>query len=292
LDTREETSKNISRKSSFVSLALPRHQNLDPTLAWITECVPELGALDKTREGALGLLAYGGLGIRFHWDDVIGKLDGLIESVSPYYEGETRVKVHIVGFLGGGTIGALPVLLAALGQVTRSVYEFNTIVHLVLPQPRMSRNRYETYQRQLRNSYVIAQFLRVASGATPVSGRSGNNGFPDMEPENTNYTVTVYPDRVVHAVGPHFDLALFHRAPKDDISVQTEYVARSVATLLADGADIGADWWGRHSEFMRDSTSEVDARFGSATSREFGFLDDFFGRAAHEYIQSRWVVDE
>jgi hypothetical protein len=292
LDTREATGKSTPTGSSFVSLDIPSFDNLQSNSPWITECVPTLDVLERGREGALGRLSYGGLGIRYRYWDVKEEINRLVRKISPIYDGETRVKVHIVCFLGGGTIGALPVLLAALSQQkTATQFEFETLIHLLEPQQNMSRNEYETYQRQLRNAYIMTQFLRVASGATPDTPGNGNNGIPSLKSGDTSYAVTVYPDRVIEARGPHFDHAILHRSPEDDVQVQKEYVARMICNLVADGIGIGADWWGRHTELMRDSTNEVDARFGSLTSRELGILDNFFKSAADKFIQSRWVDD-
>ena len=84
---------------------------------WITECVPELRYLSLSREGALGTFANAGVAARYNYNEIRGHLDSTIEEICPYYEGTTYLRVHIVAFSGGGTVGALPVLLAALSEV-------------------------------------------------------------------------------------------------------------------------------------------------------------------------------
>ena len=114
MDTREATRGEISRAARFIPLVLPHFSNLRDMRPWITECVPELKYLSLSREGALGTLANAGVAGRFNYSDIRGHLDSTIEQICPYYEGITYLRIHIVAFLGGGTVGALPVLLAAL----------------------------------------------------------------------------------------------------------------------------------------------------------------------------------
>ena len=122
LDTREATRDEINRGSSFIGLTLPHFSNLRDMRPWITECVPELKHLSLSREGALGMLANAGVAGRYNYASIRGHIDSLIGEVCPYYEGKTYLRVHLVCFLGGGTIGALPVLLAALAEARGTAY--------------------------------------------------------------------------------------------------------------------------------------------------------------------------
>ena len=106
MDTREATRGEISRAARFIPLVLPHFSNLRDMRPWITECVPELKYLSLSREGALGTLANAGVAGRFNYSDIRGHLDSTIEQICPYYEGITYLRIHIVAFLGGGTVGA------------------------------------------------------------------------------------------------------------------------------------------------------------------------------------------
>ena len=138
MDTREATRGEISRAARFIPLVLPHFSNLRDMRPWITECVPELKYLSLSREGALGTLANAGVAGRFNYSDIRGHLDSTIEQICPYYEGITYLRIHVVAFLGGGTVGALPVLLAALSEVRGTAYNFSVVLHLLLPQRGMS----------------------------------------------------------------------------------------------------------------------------------------------------------
>ena len=134
LDTREATRDEINRAARFIGLNLPHFSNLRDMRPWITECVPELRHLSLSREGALGMLANAGVAARYNYANIRGHIDALIGDVCPYYEGKTYLRIHIVAFLGGGTIGALPVLLAALAEARGTAYNFSTVLHLLMPQ--------------------------------------------------------------------------------------------------------------------------------------------------------------
>jgi len=246
---------------------------------WITECVPELKNLSLSREGALGTLANAGVASRFNYGNLRGHIDATIEQVCPYYEGVTYLRIHVICFLGGGTVGALPVLLAALSESRGTSYNFSVVLHLLLPQRGMSRDPETTYPLQLRNAYSTLQFLRAATGVEV--GKGEHTG-------KDNYSITVYPDKVINALGPHFDVALLHRSPKDSLPVQRVHVARILEDLVADAWGTGQDWWARYHETMREANNSVDARFGSISSREVGLLKGFFVQTAKQYLQNQW----
>ena len=279
LDTREATRDEISRASRFIPLTLPHFSNLRDLRPWITECVPELKHLSLSREGALGMLANAGVAARYNYAAMRGHIDALISEVCPYYEGKTYLRVHVVAFLGGGTIGALPVLLAALSEARGTAYNFSVVLHLLMPQRGMSRDPDNSYPLQLRNTYATLQFLRVATG---VSAGEGNFTGSDT------YHLTVYPDKKVEATGPHFDIGLMHRSPKDSIPAQQAHVARILLNLVADSWGTGQDWWARYHETMREANNKVDARFGSISSKEVGLLEGFFNLTARQYLQTKW----
>ena len=276
MDTREATRGEISRSARFIPLTLPHFSNLRDMRPWITECVPELKHLSLSREGALGTLGNAGVAARFNYGNIRGHVDSTIEQVCPYYEGITYLRVHVVSFLGGGTIGALPVLLAALAEARGTAYNFSVVLHLILPQRGMSRDPESTFQLQLRNAYSTLQFLRSATGVKVGKGEyTGKDSF----------TITVYPDKRVEAIGPHFDVTLLHRSPKDSLPVQRVHVARILEDLVADAWGTGQDWWARFHETMREANSKEDARFGSISSREVGLLEGFFVQTAKQYLQ-------
>ena len=279
MDTREATRGEISRSARFIPLTLPHFSNLRDMRPWITECVPELKYLSLSREGALGTLANAGVAARFNYGNIRGHVDSTIEQVCPYYEGITYLRVHVVSFLGGGTIGGLPVLLAALAEARGTAYNFSVVLHLILPQRGMSRDPESTFPLQLRNSYSTLQFLRSATGVKVGKGEyTGKDSF----------TITVYPDKRVEAIGPHFDVTLLHRSPKDSLPVQRVHVARILEDLVADAWGTGQDWWARFHETMREANNKEDARFGSISSREVGLLEGFFVQTAKQYLQHQW----
>ena len=279
LDTREATRAEIGKTARFIALTLPHFSHLYDLRPWITECVPELKMLSLSREGALGMLANAGVAARFNYGSMKGHLDALIEEVCPYYEGTTFLRVHIVAFLGGGTVGSLPVILAALSEAKGTAYNFSVVLHLLLPQRGMSRDPGNSYPLQLRNAYATLQFLRVATGV--VAGKGEHTGKDAFE-------LTVYPDKEVKASGPHFDVALIHRAPRESLPVQRAHVARLLEDLVADAWGTGQDWWARYHETIREANNRVDARFGSITSKEVGLLEGFFVQAARRYLRSKW----
>ena len=279
LDTREATRAEITKSARFIPMTLPHFSHLRDLRPWITECVPELKMLSLSREGALGMLANAGVAGRFNYGSIKGHLDALIEEVCPYYEGTTFLRVHVVAFLGGGTIGALPVILAALSEARGTAYNFSVVLHLLLPQRGMSRDPENSYPLQLRNAYATLQFLRAATGV--IAGIGEHTG-------NDTYELTVYPDKEVKATGPHFDVALIHRAPKESLPVQRAHVARILEDLVADAWGTGSDWWARYHETIREANNRVDARFGSISSKEVGLLGGFFVLAARRYLQTKW----
>ena len=105
LDTREATRDEMSKSASFIPLTLPHFSNLRDHRPWITECVPELKQLSLSREGALGLLANAGVAARYNYASIQRHIESLIGEVCPYYDGKTYLRVHVVAFPGGGTIG-------------------------------------------------------------------------------------------------------------------------------------------------------------------------------------------
>ncbi|MDP6548634.1 MAG: tubulin-like doman-containing protein [Dehalococcoidia bacterium] len=279
MDTREATRDEISRASRFIPLTLPHFSNLRDMRPWITECVPELKHLSLSREGALGMLANAGVAARYNYAAMRGHLDSLIGEVCPYYEGKTYLRVHVIGFLGGGTIGALPVLLAALSEARGTAYNFSVVLHLLVPQRGMSRDPDNSYPLQLRNAYTTLQFLRAATGVSVGDARhTGSDTF----------YVTVYPDKKIQASGPHFDIALMHRSPKDSLPAQRAHIARVLETLVGEAWGTGSDWWARYHETMREANNKVDARFGSICSKEVGLLEGFFNLTARQYLQTKW----
>ena len=279
MDTREATRSEIPRAARFIPLILPHFSILRDLRPWITECVPELRYLSLSREGALGTFANAGVAGRFNYNDIRGHLDSIIEEICPYYEGITHLRVHIVAFSGGGTVGALPVLLAALSEARGTAYNFSVVLHLLLPQRRMSRDPENTYPLQLRNAYVILQFLRSITGVQ--AGRGEYTG-------NDTFNITVYPDRRIEAVGPHFEVCLLHQSPKDSLAVQRDHTAGILEGLVADAYGTGQDWWARFHETMREANSQEDARFGSISSREIGLIEGFFTQTAKQYLQNQW----
>jgi len=279
MDTRDATRGEISRSARFIPLTLPHFSNLRDMRPWITECVPELKYLSLSREGALGTLANAGVAARFNYGNIRGHVDSTIEQVCPYYEGITYLRIHVVSFLGGGTSGALPVLLAALAEARGTAYNFSVVLHLLLPQRGMSRDPESTYPLQLRNAYATLQFLRSATGV-----KVGKGEYTGKD----SYTITVYPDKRVEAIGPHFDVTLLHRSPKDSLPVQRVHVARILEDLVADAWGTGQDWWARFHETMREANNKEDARFGSISSREVGLLEGFFVQTAKQYLQHQW----
>ena len=280
LDTREANRDEITRCSRFIALTLPHFSNLRDMRPWITECVPELRHLSLSREGALGMLANAGVAASYNYANIRGHIDSLISEVCPYYEGKTYLRVHLVAFLGGGTIGALPVLLAALSEARGTAYNFSLVLHLLMPQRGMSRDPDNSYPLQLRNAYASIQFLRVITGVTAGQGKYTGND---------SYRITVYPDKTVQANGPHFDLAVMHRSPKDSIPAQRAHVARILENLVSDAWGTGSDLWARYHETMREANNKVDARFGSISSKEVSLLDGFFTLTARKYLQTIWT---
>lgn len=279
MDTREATRGEISRTARFVPLILPHFSSLRDMRPWITECVPELRHLSLSREGALGTFANAGVAARFNYSDIRGHLDSAIDEICPFYEGSTYMRVHIVAFAGGGTVGALPVLLAALSEVRGTARNFSVVLHLLLPQRGMSRDPDNTYQLQLRNAYVILQFLRSITGVQV--GRGEHTG-------SDTFSITVYPDKRVEAIGPHFDVCLLHRSPRDSLPVQRNHTARTLESLVADAWGTGQDWWARFHETMREANSQADAKFGSISSRETGLIEGFFTQTAKQYLHNQW----
>ncbi len=281
LDTREATRDEMSKAASFIPLTLPHFSNLRDHRPWITECVPELNQLSLSREGALGLLANAGVAARYNYASIQGHIDAMIGEVCPYYDGKTYLRVHVVAFPGGGTIGALPVLLAALSEARGTAYNFSTVLHLVMPQRGLSRDPENSYPLQLRNTYATLQFLRTATGVQACNGKyTGKDTF----------RITVYPDKKIQAAGPHFDIGLIHRSPKDSILAQRTHVSRILENLVADAWGTGQDWWARYHETMREANGRPDARFGSISSKEAGLLDGFFKLAARQYLLGKWTI--
>jgi len=279
LDTREATRDEISRASRFIPLTLPHFSNLRDMRPWITECVPELKHLSLSREGALGMLANAGVAARYNYAAMRGHIDSLISEVCPYYQGKTYLRIHVVAFLGGGTSGALSVLLAALAEARGTAYNFSVILHLLLPQRGMSRDPDNSYPLQLRNAYATIQFLRSTTGV--LAGQEKYTG-------KDSYMVTVYPDKTILAQGPHFDLALLHRSPKDSLPAQKAHIGRILENLVSDAWGTGQDLWARYHETMREANNRVDARFGSISSKEVGLLGGFFNLTARKFLQTRW----
>ena len=279
MDTREATRGEIARAARFIPLILPHFSSLRDLSPWITECVPELRHLSLSREGALGTFANAGVAGRFNYSEIRGHLDSAVDEICPFYEGATYMRVHIVSFAGGGTVGALPVLLAALSEVRGAARNFSVMLHLLLPQRGMSRDPDNTYQLQLRNAYVILQFLRSITGVQV--GRGEHTG-------RDTFNITVYPDKRVEAVGPHFDMCLLHRSPRDSLPVQRNHTARILEGLVADAWGTGQDWWARFHETMREANSQADAKFGSISSRETGLIEGFFTQTAKQYLQNQW----
>ena len=225
------------------------------------------------------MLANAGVAARYNYSSIRGHIDSLISDVCPYYEGKTYLRVHVVAFLGGGTAGALPVLLAALAEARGTAYNFSVVLHLMMPQRGMSRDPDNSYPLQLRNAYSTVQFLRSITGVT--AGRGKHTG-KDV------YHITVYPDKKIEAIGPHFDIALLHRAPKETMPAQQAHTSRILENLVADAWGTGQDWWARYHETMREANSRVDARFGSISSKEVSLLEDFFVLTARQFLQSKW----
>ena len=281
LDTREATREEINRGSSFIGLTLPHFSNLRDMRPWITECVPELKHLSLSREGALGMLANAGVAGRYNYASIRGHIDSLIGEVCPYYEGKTYLRIHLVCFLGGGTIGALPVLLAALAEARGTAYNFSLVLHLLMPQRGMSRDPDNSYPLQLRNAYSIIQFLRAITGVEVGQGKHTGTD---------TYKITVYPEKTVLAIGPHFDLAIVHRAPKDSVPAQKAHVGRILENLVSDATGTGSDLWARYHETMREANNKTDARFGSICSKEVSLLDGFFNLTARKYLQTHWTA--
>jgi len=184
-----------------------------------------------------------------------------------------------LAFLGGGTIGALPVMLAAFSEARGTAYNFSVILHLLMPQRGMSRDPDNSYPLQLRNTYATIQFLRVATGVG-----AGAQNYTGKD----SYQITVYPDKQVQASGPHFDITLLYRSPKDSLPAQKAHVGRILENLVSDAWGTGQDWWARYHETMRDANNRVDARFGSISSKEVGLLDGFFNLTARQFLQSKW----
>ena len=194
LDTREATRDEVSRGSQFIPLELPHFSNLRDHRPWITECVPELKHLSLSREGALGLLANAGVAARYNYAGIRGHIDSIIGDICPYYEGKTYLRVHVVAFLGGGTIGALPVILAALAEARGTSYNFSTVLHLLIPQRGLSRDPDNSFPLQLRNAYSMTHFLRATTGISAGDGHHTGNQF---------FEITLYTDKRVSALGPH-----------------------------------------------------------------------------------------
>ena len=279
MDTREATRAEVSRSARFIPLILPHFSILRDMRAWITECVPELRYVSLSREGALGTFANAGVAARYNYNEIRGHLDSTIDEISPFYEGITHLRVHILAFSGGGTVGALPVLLAALSEVRSTSYNLSVVLHLLLPQRGMSRDPENTYKLQLRNAYVILQFLRSITGVQV--GRGEHTG-------SDTFNITVYPDRRVEAIGPHFDVCLLHRSPRDSLPVQRHHTTGILGSLIADAWDTGQDWWARFHETMREANSHEDAKFGSISSMEIGLTESFFDQTAKQFLHNQW----
>ncbi len=150
-----------------------------------------------------------------------------------------------------------------------------------MPQRGLSRDPDNSYPLQLRNTYTTLQFLRIATGV-----QAGQGTFTGTD----SYHVTVYPDKRIEAAGPHFDIGLIHKSPKDSVPAQKAHVSRVLENLVADAWGSGQDWWARYHETMREANNKVDARFGSISSKEAGLLDGFFNLAARQYLLGKWNV--
>ena len=92
------------------------------------------------------------------------------------------------------------------------------------------------------------------------------------------------------AIGPHFDLAIVHRAPKDSVPAQKAHVGRILENLVSDATGTGSDLWARYHETMREANNKMDARFGSICSKEVSLLDGFFNLTARKYLQTHWTA--
>ena len=279
MDTREGTGGEVTGTDRFIPLILPHFSILRDMRAWITECVPELRYVSLSREGALGTFANAGVAARYNYNEIRGNLNSTIDDICLFFEGITHLRVHIIAFSGGGTVGALPVLLAALSEVRSTAYNFSVVLHLLLPQRGMSRDPDNTYQMQLRNAYVILQFLRSITGVN--AGRGEHTG-------SDTFNITVYPDKRIEATGPHFDVCLLHRSPRDSLPVQRNHTTRILESLIADAWGSGHDWWARFHETMREANSHEDAKFGSISSMEIGLTEGFFKQTAKQFLQNQW----
>ena len=145
----------------------------------------------------------------------------------------------------------------------------------------MSRDPDNSYPLQLRNAYATIQFLRAITGVEVGQGKHTGTD---------TYKITVCPEKTVLAVGPHFDLAIIHRAPKDSIPAQKAHVGRILENLVSDATGTGSDLWARYHETMREANNKTDARFGSISSKEVSLLDGFFNLTARKYLQTRWTA--
>lgn len=283
MDANADTA-GIVPQGSFIPLSIPHLQGLTGTEGWITECLPELRFIPTSGKGALRHLSFGGLFARYQYSEISNHIATGIEALAPIYGDKTSIRTHIISFLGGGTIGALPVLLAALSNANKAPYHITTILHLVLPDKNMKGQTDNIYQHQLRNAYVMLEFLRFAGGAAlpPVEGDVISDA----------YTTEVFPNKQIKAIGEKFALALLYAtpAPSRGEDVQAAYVARNIEHLIADASGIGQAFWPRFEEDMvGEDVENPGRRFGSANSREIALPDEFFTMAAKRHLQRLWT---
>ena len=268
MDTNQNTERILPKGAIFVRLyGGPRFAQRRPE-PFFTEMVDDPGRLDMDVIGAHGRLANSAVAARSSYMSIEQQLRNVIGDVDPPHEGTLGVKVHVVAFLGGGTIGSLPVILGALSTIKQQSINTRVFLHLIVPDRGMIEDPEYWLPQRMRNSYATCQFLRLVCSETrtmPVAG---------------NAQVGVSPNC--------FELAFLYQSPAPDIKPQASYIARNLEMLVVDGWGGGESWIARYKEAAAKGSHNQDARFASINSREVTLLDGFFENTAKMYMQEKW----
>ena len=127
----------------------------------------------------------------------------------------------------------------------------------------------------------IVREIRVA--ASEGVGCIVDGGHPDLG-RDLDAVRRVANETDVHVVAcTGYYMESFHQP-----EVATSSEDQIAEGLVADAWGTGQDWWARYHETMREANNNMDARFGSISSREVGLLDGFFVQTAKQYLQNQW----
>lgn len=267
-----DTAPRDNASTNFLHLDIPNRFDEFSPAPWIIECAPSAKHVTLTKNGSHGILANAGVAARYHYSGIRDQVEAMIREVGR--DEDPDVRVHIVAFLGGGTVGGLEVLLAALSQCSRDIRRLTVVLHLLMPQRHMIRRPMPDtwYSQQLRNAYQIFQTLRTAL--------------------SQDYLVTTYPNNEqAHYQAPSLELAILHQPDVEDVPQQNRYVARLLADLLADRWGFGQFWWDRYKQAQEQTIeggADLEARLCSISCREINLPSRFFDMAAKKYLCRKW----